>query len=321
MSYFLGIDGGGSQTRALLASEEGAILSYTIEGASNLNFSEEREVEKTLSSLLARTFKQIPVEQTHAYIGLAGASSETNQQLLQKILEKIGLRLFTITTDAEIALQNALSHGANILLISGTGSVCLGKKESGDTVRTGGWGALIDDAGSGSWIGTQALALAIRQRDGRRDSTELQHTIWEKLDVNADRSIVDRIYNPMISRSDLASLAPAVIDLALQGDTDAQRIIDDAVHELAALVKATALKIDLAKPRVALHGGILENSSHIRSKLKAALPSLQISPLETPPVLTAVKMAYQECHGANKDWESELKSSYRAFSAGETELL
>ena len=70
-----------------------------------------------------------------------------------------------IAGDEQIALDAAFHGGAGVLVIAGTGSHVTGRCADGSTVGAGGWGPVLGDEGSGTWIGLEAIRACLRARD------------------------------------------------------------------------------------------------------------------------------------------------------------
>jgi glucosamine kinase len=67
--------------------------------------------------------------------------------------------------DQEIALDAAFHVG--VLVLAGIGSNVVGRTHDGRLTNVGDWGPVLDDVGSGFWIGHQALRRAFRALDER----------------------------------------------------------------------------------------------------------------------------------------------------------
>ena len=67
-----------------------------------------------------------------------------------------------IVNDALIALEAGAGIGQGIVIIAGTGSICYGRNERGQAARSGGWGPVLADEGSGSWIGQKTVRAVMR---------------------------------------------------------------------------------------------------------------------------------------------------------------
>ncbi|MEO0509622.1 MAG: BadF/BadG/BcrA/BcrD ATPase family protein [Verrucomicrobiota bacterium] len=291
MKTFLGVDGGGTKTRGLLIDESGGKLRYAEAGSSNLNSTDAATVSESLKSVIEECTSGLESLPRASCFGLAGASSEKAKRQLGRIISSHGLNNFLIISDAEVALEGAFNGAPGILLIAGTGSSCFGKDKSGNLLRTGGWGWLADDAGSASWIGQRALHEAMRQYDGRSKGSAIQESILLRLGIRNESEITSGLYNPNISRVQLAALAPIVIQLAGSGDGPALVIVQDAVHELAALVRSTAQRMDASSKKVVMSGGLVEHHGIIREMIRNELNGLSFQTGEGLPVEGAAAIA------------------------------
>lgn len=291
MRAYLGIDGGGTKTRALLISEDGTELHYAESGSSNLNASDEEAVGASLEQIIAPSIAAAGERSVHACLGLAGASSLDNKTKLGQIIERFGLKQYSILSDGEIALEAAFSGKPGVLLVVGTGSACLAKDEDGSAIRTGGWGWLADDGGSAGWIGQRALEQAVREYDGREQAGSIKDTVFEKLGIHSDQDIVTQLYQSGLTRAAVAELAPTIIRLADEGEPKAVSIRDAAVVELVALVRATSGKLKMEDFPIATTGGLVENNPSFRSALEMRLFDLIFQEPEAKPVEGAVFIA------------------------------
>ena len=291
MKTFLGIDGGGTRTRALLLDDQGNKLHYAESGPSNLNAIDEATVRTSLEELINECIETTNTKPEATCLGLAGATAPAINEELKRILTKCGYEHFHLTSDAEIALEGALPHRSGILLIAGTGSVCLGKRSDGTIFRTGGWGWLVDDVGSAGWIGQRGLEIALKQHDDRLSGHAVRDALFKRLGIKCSEEIVAKIYRPLLARAELASLAETVLKLADAGDLDAIKIRDQAIEELAALVRTTSVTLGETINSVVVSGGLLENNHSFRNALRAELKEFNFVDPERSPVEAAALMA------------------------------
>src|SRR6185436_17233044 len=139
----------------------------------------------------------------------------------QKIAEDMHLapaEQIGIDHDCRIALAGGLSGRPGIVLIAGTGSSCFGMNAAGEAWRSGGWGHLLADEGSGYWLGVKGLEAAVRAYDGRGAPTALLDQLQRHLGLPDMNDIMHRLYVTGMSRAELAALAPIVIAAAADGD-------------------------------------------------------------------------------------------------------
>jgi N-acetylglucosamine kinase-like BadF-type ATPase len=288
---FLGIDGGGTKTRALLVDSTAQRIHCAESGPSNLNIYDEATVRSSLQEVVASCIQATDAKPSAACFGLAGAANPETKAKLADIVQTLGLETFKIVSDAEIALEGAFRGGSGILLIAGTGSVCFGKSAKGTIHRTGGWGWLADDAGSAGWIGQRALEIALQEQDGRRKGTAFRDTILPHLGIHSEEDISPLLYQPLIKRSKIAELSSCVFDLARQQNCAAIAIYDEALDALEALVRTTAGKMTNGADALVFSGGLFNYNTDFRQALETKLSDFKIHAALNTPLEGAIAIA------------------------------
>jgi N-acetylglucosamine kinase-like BadF-type ATPase len=167
----------------------------------------------------------------------------------------------SVISDVELVQLAALQSGSGIVLIAGTGSIALSVDRLGVQRRCGGWGPRIDDAGSGFWIGREALRSVAQMLDGRGPSTLLIRPVAAFLVADPDDviSLQNKLRATSIDRC--ARLAQAVLSYADEGDAVAIDIRRRAADHLAALVLAVRATVPTVEPNLVLYGSLWQNAS------------------------------------------------------------
>lgn len=276
---YAGIDGGGTKTTLVLCDKEGNQLTRKIFGSFNLN----SIGEAAFRTLLAELFATIGQwgECGRVGIGAAGVSNPAVSRIVTEVAASYGLRgRIELKGDQEIALYGATGGRPGCILIAGTGSICTGMDECGRIVRTGGWGHLIDDAGSGYALGRDALAALVRAQDGRGEATLLTEFILTKLAVREPEELIAAIYGAE-DKSLIASLAVAVEQAGRKQDQTALRILSHNGRALAELVAAVSKQINMSHMPLILMGGLLMHETLLReaavAEIKASLPQVRLT--------------------------------------------
>lgn len=177
------------------------------------------------------------------------------------------LSMVAVTSDAVLAHTAAFDGAAGVVLAVGTGSVALGIGRDGRAHRADGWGTLLGDEGSGSWIGRQGLAAALAAEDGRGPATALLAAAHERWgDPVTWSAQVDASDNP---GRWTAAFAPQVADAATVGDDVASDIVRRAAHALARTAAAAARRSETRQ--VAVLGGLLHLGPMLVDPLAQAL--------------------------------------------------
>jgi glucosamine kinase len=286
--YCIGIDGGGSGSRALLVNAQDILL-CEVQGSGLNPLSLGWETfQSNLADLLDRLLDQIPREAVCGLCaGLAGTGSEVVRRRVQS---EISARLpgvqVLVISDAQAALWGAFNGGAGLLLIAGTGSICLGMDGLGHQARSGGFGRLLGDEGGGYWIAVEAIRWALKANDAGASASQLEAAIREEFHLLDLRDVVPLIHESPPDR--IATLARRILPLSAT-DVEAREIIHQAGDHLAALVANTSRKLGLSSVSVALWGGLWNSSGReLQGSLERSLerretPVNIIPPAQTPP--------------------------------------
>jgi len=181
-----------------------------------------------------------------------------------------------VTGDERTALRGALGDrqgpGVGIVVISGTGCIALGRNAAGREHRCGGWGWLLDRAGSACDIGRDALALSLEMADGRRPDSPLRQAIWSRLAPRVTaQQIKALVVDPGFGAAGFARLAPTVDALAAAGDADAQAVLAASARGLGVLVRGVAAALGLERARVCGLGGALSHLPRFAAAYGTAL--------------------------------------------------
>ncbi len=301
----LGLDGGGTSTRAVLANVHGEISGVGQAGSSNYDDIGVEETQKNIKLAVDKAWQQSghvfqPVQAI--FLGMAGVVSDFDRAKIGKIVSDLNLcenNQVGIDHDLRIALAGGMALKPGIVLIAGTGASCYGRTPQGISCRVGGWGHLLDDGGSSYFLGLEALRAAVRSTDGRLGPTVLLEQILSTLGMKDILEIMHRVYFPQMNKTEIASLAPLVLAAAAGGDQVALQIVEAGQNELAALVDIACQRL-AQKPSETLLtviGGLAQSGTYFKSGLynaiEARLPGIQISEPALPPVLGAVMLAIQ----------------------------
>lgn len=296
----VGIDGGGSKTRVIVADEAGWELAEAVGGRSAMRPGEGDQSAGVIAGLVKQALAEAGAEAIKPRVlvaGVAGVGRQLEQRALTAALEDLDLAEEVIVEgDGDIALADAFGDGAGIILISGTGSIAHGRSPNRVKARCGGWGPSFGDEGSGAWIGRKALAIVASAADGREPATALTGSILTAAQVNEPTELIP--WGIAATPKELAQLAPVVFNCATSGDVRANALVGLAVEELVLHIRALALKLfgdDRAEVPLALTGGLLQKGSLLRKRLehrlRSAVPGAAIRANEIIPARGAVWIA------------------------------
>lgn len=275
MTFFLGIDGGGSKTTAAVGDERELLASATA-GPCNMTRVPEAEARASLHAAIRQACAAAgvnPASIDEVCLGMAGASSPAISALARQAVAEMAPAEIEIVGDMVIALESAFAGGPGVIVVAGTGSIAFGRNPAGQTARAGGWGYAISDEGSGYWIGRAAVAAAARAQD-RSQASPLAAAIARRWSVASLEDAV-RIANASPA-PDFSQLFPVVLEAAGAGDRLAEEILCSAGRELAQLAATVLGRLWTAgnAAPVALCGGVFRHSPQVREGFKQALRRL-----------------------------------------------
>jgi len=260
--FIMGIDGGGTHTRVELRDMENRPLRRGDFGPFNLNSIGEAAFRGLLREVFAWCGGMAGC--ARLCVGAAGVSNPNVEKILKEELEASGFPgKWYLCGDQEIALRGAM-EGPGIVVVSGTGSICFGKNAAGETARSGGYGHLIDDGGSGYALGRDVLSAAVRAYDGRLQNNGLLLAVCSRLESGPEK-IVPFVYAPETDKAAIAKFSHIALELAERGDPEALRILERGADELCAMVSAVQQRLGMPKCRIALLGGLLDHQNAYRS--------------------------------------------------------
>jgi len=270
----VGVDGGGTGSRALVLGAEGEVLARVEGSAAIVTPGQETASLEALRDLVRRALQAAGLEAPIPMLvaGLAGVGREADRTRMEALLRPLGLASrVVVRNDAEVAHFDAFGADAGILLIGGTGSIALAHLPSGATRRVGGWGAAAGDEGSGWWIGVGAVRATLQALDGRGSATALSASVTAHFGTPDPSELIDRLR--VAAKGEVAALAPAVARAAEGGDKVAVALLDEAAAALVAHLPPLLVEGPIP---VALLGGLVAPGGPLRSRVLAALETMGV---------------------------------------------
>jgi len=299
----IGVDGGATRCRAIVLDARGQECgraqgppALVVDGAWDPAVTVVADVVRDAAAVAGT---DLPVARLVA--GLAGAGRAEQGAPVAAALRSAELAAAVeVCSDAAIAFHDAFGAGAGILLVSGTGSMALGRSAEGREARAGGWGAILGDEGSGWGLGVSALRAVARAADGRGPDTALTDRILQRAGVSTPESLIAWVAGA--TKGEVAAMAPIVLETAADGDAVATVLADDAARALATAVDAVrhALEPWPEPPVVAVVGGLIAPGGLLRSRVERAIAGCQL-PFDPREVVPARGAALRALAGETSD--------------------
>jgi glucosamine kinase len=286
MAIYVALDAGGTKTQCWVADETRVLGRATGGTVKIMMVGEERAAEQ-LREVIFKAAGAADIDLrnvTRTCMGLAGITSESTRAWADRTLRSLVAGEIVLCGDEEIALDAAFRGGPGLLVVAGTGSNVVGRCSNGEIVSAGGWGPVIGDEGSGTWIGLEAIRAGLRAHD-RGVATCLLREIEAHWGLKDMGELIARANER--SRPDFAELAMVVSRCAEVGDALAASVLVRAGAELAEQVSLAASKMRTSgcavndTSHLAFTGSVLEKIARVRRSmeehLRAALPEAQVA--------------------------------------------
>lgn len=296
----IGVDGGGSRTRVVLADARGAVLARTEGPATALAPGDEADAAEIIRALIGDVLAMAERTDTRPAVCVVGVAGAGQERAAQALWSQLATRRVaddvSVQADATIALEDAFGDNAGVLLIAGTGSVAFARSPDGHLERCGGWGPNIGDEGSAAWLGRRALSVITAAHDGREPETALTGAVLTALELETIDELIP--WAAEATPSTFATLAPVVVQVASGGDLRANALISLCVEELVLHVRTMARRCfvdERAAVPVAFAGGLLGKGSLVRKRLehrlKSAVPGAAVRTEDVDAARGAVRKA------------------------------
>ena len=298
---YLGVDGGGTKTSVALMNADQKVIAEGSGGPSNpLRVGVETAVAN-IATAIDKACDNGDVSRgdiVAATLGLAGVRrKDIRERVQESFVARFRVRKITVVTDADIALYGTTLGEAGLVVIAGTGSVCLGIDGNGGRAMSGGWGPIAGDEGGGRGIAGEALHAIAKASDGRGPMTQLSERAAVYFRASNVDNLIGAIYAPNMDNSRIAGFAKFVVETAAEGDNIAIEIINAAGRELGTAAVAVIEKLELEKAQfpIGCVGSVFNAGELLTGPMNdlilATAPNASLAKPKMPPAHAAALMA------------------------------
>jgi N-acetylglucosamine kinase-like BadF-type ATPase len=301
--WLLLADAGATHSRALVVAANGAILGRGAAGPANAYAVGNQAAVRNLDRAVRAAVRSSRVSASEIPIAVIGSASVdfdgTGSPPIKRALRRWLPHCRTHTVvDAWIALEGALLGKPGVVVVSGTGSIVLGKTPRGGVLKIGGWGPLLGDEGSAQWIARRALQAAAQAHDGTGPPTSLLRVFMRHFHLNSFERVIDIVYDHPLSPGELGAQAPLVTAAARRGDVVARAIFSQAGQALAIQTVRALRRLRLSQPLVSYQGSMFRAGRFLLAPfhraLKRAVPRAAVVAPALPPLGGAFLLALAE---------------------------
>lgn len=253
ITYYVGIDGGGTKTEFLLARAGGDILRRVVLDGCNPNDVGLPACFEVLKQGIGELCQDLPRDQIALFAGIAGCGTGSNGQKTAQFLSSFGFRRVDCNSDTLNAMAATLGGRNGIIVIAGTGSITFVQK-NGEKHRLGGFNYLFEEGGSGYTVGRDAFFFALKSEEKGEVDSLLYRLVTKQCGTARALDHLAEIYAG--GKRKIASFAPVVFEAAKEGDPHAVEILERNAAVLAQEIEDGAALLGEQNPEVILIGGL-----------------------------------------------------------------
>jgi glucosamine kinase len=263
----LGLDVGGTSSRALVSDLGGRVLGTGRAGGGNPNSRPPREAVGQMIEAAGEALGRLdPAAVRGCVVGMAGITKLADpefRELFRAEWARMGLRCEVAAVgDGDVAFAAGTPEPDGVVLIAGTGAIAAKVRDHRTAANAGGWGWLLGDEGSAFWLGREAVRATLRVLDGGIAPAGLAAAVCERLGAH-DRDSVITAANAS-QPIQLAELAPMVTERP-------GGIAEDIVRRGARLLADTAEAAGPGGDPIVLAGSLLAPGNRLGEAVRAEL--------------------------------------------------
>ncbi|MBK1785319.1 N-acetylglucosamine kinase [Prauserella cavernicola] len=279
MSHVVGVDAGGTATRALALDADGAVLGTGRAGGANPNSHPPEQAAGAIADAVGAALAGLGGPSA-IVIGMAGTSKLSDPAVatvFEQAWQRAGFGVAPrVVSDAETAFASATAEPDGTVLIAGTGSIAGRIRKRRMVSVAGGYGWLLGDEGSGFWLGREAVRATLDVLTRGGEHGPLVDAVLAATGVDAGEP---KAYHRLITAANaerpvrLARFAPLVSETAGR-DPVAAAIVERAAVLLTEL--ALAAREPGERTPVVLVGSVLGEQSPVGISVRKGLAHLDV---------------------------------------------
>ncbi|ASA20386.1 N-acetylglucosamine kinase [Paenibacillus donghaensis] len=300
MNYYLGIDGGGSKTLAVISDEAGRIIGRAVTGCGN-HQAGAAEAEQNIRQAVDEVLRSAGLAKdriTYSVFGLAGADREADFLVLRPMIACLGLQRYHIVCDTVIGLRAGTRQSYGAVVICGTGTNAYGINRQGEELQVGGFGYAFGDFGGGGSLAVEVFRSVIRAWEGRERPTRLSQVALAELGFTTTEEMFHHYLDHGMRVPN--GLAKLLFEVA-EHDEIAREILRRQGRELGIAASAVIRKLGMQQDSfdLVMAGSILTRGDsryivpYIEAEVASLAPGCRLTVLGLEPVAGALYMAME----------------------------
>jgi glucosamine kinase len=320
-SHVAGVDGGATKTLAAVLDLETFKVTLGRGGPANVDAVGVDAAADALEGAMGEALAAAGIDGGALGTTVFGLAGTVPDALEDRIRKAFSLRAAYFINDVVAAWASGTWLEPGVGVISGTGSHVFGVNAAGESWRTGGWGHILGDEGSGYWIGLHGIQAALHHRDVSGPPTSLLEACVRFYSLRAIEEMQDVFYSKPFTKGEVAAFAREVAAAAHEGDDVARSLFEQAALDLAAQARAPVRMLGLDASRepfvVAMIGSVFAGEPLFRGSFERAVreyaPHASFVLPELAPVGGSLLLAVR----AEGAWDRLDRDSVRAMLSAE----
>ena len=236
--HVAGVDGGATKTLVAVLELETSKVSLGHGGPANVDAVGIEAAASAVETALNEALGAARIEGGELGVTVFGLAGTVPEEMERRLEQTFSLRAAYFVNDVVTAWASGTWLEPGVGVISGTGSHVFGVNAAGESWRTGGWGHVLDDEGSGYWLGLEGMKAALHYRDASGPPTTLLDAAVRFYELEAIEELQELVYNKPLTKAEIAAFAREVATEAEAGDAPARSLIERGANDLAAQVRA-----------------------------------------------------------------------------------
>jgi len=297
--YLLGVDTGSSKTHALISDMSGQIIGFGESGCGNYEVVGEEGFIEAVNDAVDKAFSFADVRKSTIAsmgFGLSGYDWPSEAPIMVKAIRSLQINSpYQFVNDIMLGLIAGSKEGWGVAADAGTGNNIIGRDKDGKIGRITGNSILFGEFGGASEMVWRAMLAVTYAWSKRGPETHLTRLFIEHARVENEFELIEALATDKIQLD--PGLATNIIQLAHEGDLQAQETVKFSANELALNVNAVIrqLKFETIDFEVVMMGSVF-NAGDIYIKpfqetILQFAPKAKFVHLLVPPVVGAVLLA------------------------------
>lgn len=270
----IGVDAGGTKTKACAFDKDGNILLEVSKGCGSPAVIGQKKALANVTKSIKEIYEKVKDKYNVVYLqtGISGLGvlSNLEKENYKFFLESLVNCEVGLDNDAVIAWNSIFTkdNDEGIVILAGTGSCVYGVKNN-IGILMGGWGQLSNEIGSAYAIVREMLLRTITKCEEEGKTSPLTNKF---LDLFGFTDVYEiKVFMYANSKKEIAAYAEFIIEEANNNDQEAIYILEKAGIDLANLIKLQYIRHNFSSARIGLRGSFIQNTKITQQSLIKAL--------------------------------------------------